>query len=304
VRKIVERLAALEERPGISPDHLALESCLLEWRERVLPAIRKVFPDPELAVSRITAALAEDRPIAALVTQIPNVKVVRDSAAEFFTSIAGISALHDAFSPWRDRSPADSAVSAVDERVTDWFAAAWQGDGPGLNKLSAETGVDADILAWAGHQLVRPFFHRLGELLAPHLRAAETPKLTAGCPCCGGPPRFGRYARDEGRRHLWCELCDVQWLFRRITCAYCLNSNHEELGFLTVSGLEHYRIDFCRDCKGYLRSIDESKLPEGHSTDFLLEEVGTLNLCLAAEKEGWRPGAVLVDSQSDRGPRK
>ncbi|MBU1702281.1 MAG: formate dehydrogenase accessory protein FdhE [Candidatus Eisenbacteria bacterium] len=287
------RLSCLMGKPGISSENLALESCLLEWREKVLPNIRLEFPDPELKPEQVIAALLADRPVAELVTQIPNVKVIQKAAAEFLKSITSINTFKNGFKPWFDHLPDGAAEIAEDERITDWFAYSWQGDRAGHEKLALATGMDPDLLAWAGNQLTRPFFHRLGELLAAHQPAEGPPKLTVGCPCCGGPPRLGRYARNEGQRYLWCDLCNIQWAFRRVTCAFCLNTEHEKLGFLTVDGIEHYRIDVCKACSGYLRSIDERDLPEDHRTDYLLEDVGTLHLSMAAEKDGWQQGVIL-----------
>jgi FdhE protein len=172
------------------------------------------------------------------------------------------------------------------------MTAAWRSDRDTLADLSTRVGVEPDLLEWAGRQVARPFFHRLGELLAGQPIADVENASVAGCPCCGGAPRFGRYERHEGRRFLWCDLCNIQWSFRRLTCPFCLNKDHEKLGYLSIEGVENYRIDVCEVCRGYLRSLDERGLPGDARVDFVKEDVGTYHLCLAAEKEGWRPGEV------------
>ena len=101
---------------------------------------------------------------------------------------------------------------------------------------------------------------------------------------------MARLAREEGQRLLWCDLCDVQWRFPRITCPFCGNSDHEKLGYLQSDELPNYRIDVCEVCHGYLRAKDERNLPEGDRVDFTIEDVGTLHLCMAAEKQGYRTG--------------
>jgi hypothetical protein len=187
---------------------------------------------------------------------------------------------------------AEGATEQRQEALARWFAASWKGDGRQLHEMSDDIGTDPDVLVWTGRQLARPFFHRLGELLAPHPAFAAWIAQRAGCPSCGGTPRMGRYEEEEGRRHLWCDLCDLEWVFPRITCPFCMNGDHTKLGFLSIEGQEQYRIDVCEVCHGYLRAVDERKTPEGSQVDFLIEDVGTLHLCVLAEKRDYRQGTV------------
>lgn len=185
-----------------------------------------------------------------------------------------------------------------EDALAAWFTAVWRRDQDSLQRLASEAQVPADLFDWAGRQLCRPFFHRLGELLGaatsgPH--GAREPRAT--CPACGGPPQMARLEREEGRRYLWCGLCDVQWAFKRVACPFCGNSRHDQLGYLAVEGNERDRIDVCEVCRGYLRTVVERGMQEGVQIDFLVEDVGTLHLCMVAEGRGYRPGAAGGDSE-------
>ena len=79
----------------------------------------------------------------------------------------------------------------------------------------------------------------------------------------------------------------MEWTFSRIQCPFCGNQDAKQLGNLEPEGWEVYRIAVCELCKGYLRTIDERKLPEGRSADLSKEEIATLHLCFIAEREGY-----------------
>ncbi len=66
-------------------------------------------------------------------------------------------------------------------------------------------------------------------------------------------------------------------------CPFCL---HPESQFITLSGIDMYRIYFCEKCQGYLKTIDESRAGNA-PLDMAWEQVSTLFLDALAMKEGY-----------------
>ncbi len=280
-------LAGLKEKPGVSPDLLALESRLLAWRESLAEEIRSAYPDPEPDPSKLAAALEDGRTLTTALNPLPETALLSKAATGFRESIEGILPLSAELSRWMTD---EGSAGCREEVLALWFTASWKLDRKKLAALAESAKIQVDLLEWAGRQLARPFFHRLGELLSASRPADTETAAAAYCPSCGGAPRMGRYEREGGRRFLWCDLCNIQWPFRRLTCPFCLNQDQKKLGYLVPEGMHNYRIDVCEVCRCYLRAIDERDLPEGSRVDFLLDDVGTVSLCMTAEKEGYRQG--------------
>jgi FdhE protein len=278
------RLAALEGQPGISQDLIALESRLLGWCEVSLAEIRERYPRPLPEDEALKTALRETPPLVATVDPLPEEALLETAAAQLATLIEdSLPGLHT-LALWLRRG----------ENRERFFLAATRGERPVFEELATAADLDPDALSWVGRQLARPFFHRLGELAAAHWPQDAGAAPAPGCPCCGGPARLGRYAHEESRRYLWCDLCDIQWPFPRITCPFCLNRDHEKLGFLTIEGVSNYRIDVCESCRAYLPAIDERELPEDQRTDFVAASIATVPLGMAAEKRGYHPGQLAA----------
>lgn len=283
-------LASLRGRSGVTEELLVIEERLLAFRHELLSVIETKVPtlaDGE----RTRSALTSGTPLVTLCDPDPGQSLLEQSRQRLLGALAesvdALASLPQWFAALSDHERA--------ARTADWFAAAWRDDRAAMQRLSAQARVDAEVLHWSGRHLARPFFQHLATPLRGHELLREQWSGTAGCPHCGGTPRFGRYAHAEGQRFLWCDLCDLEWYFPRITCAFCLNQNHQTLGYLKIEEDQEYRnnrIDVCEECHGYLRSVDERERPEGVQVDYLIEDVGSLELCLAAEREGYRSGKV------------
>jgi len=299
-----DRWASLAGRPGLSPDILELESALLDWRTSVGERLEGGYPLASADPSPLSGLTGDARPeelpqdsrtprdpegasrcLAARIDPLPPADVLFAAASDL---LALIESRLPSCAPlarwWNPQTGRD----ARDRFAADWFTAAWRRDGAAMEGLSKAVGLDADLLAWCGRELCRPFFHRLGRL--PSAAASDPSLANAACPVCGGPPRMARLEREEGHRFLWCDLCDVQWAFRRVTCPFCGNADQKELGYLAIEGLDSHRIDVCEKCRGYLRTVAERGMPEGQRIDYLAEDAGTPHLCLVAEGKGYRPG--------------
>jgi FdhE protein len=293
-----QELASLRGRSGVTDELLALEDGLLAFRTARRAAIAP-RPNPP-STEQLHALMTAGTPLVSQIDPLPDDPVLA-TARDQLLEIVGeqVPALGD-LPPWFAGLPEIERAS----RTRDWFGAAWRSDPTELESICAATGIDADLLLWAGRHLARPFFQALAGLIREDPLLSEQWSGSAGCPSCGGPPRFGRYAHAEGERHIWCDLCDLEWYFPRITCAFCLNQNHKTLGYLKIEeegDYQDHRIDVCEECHGYLRAVDERGRPEDARVDYLIEDVGSLELCLAAEHKGYRPGTVSGRADASSG---
>lgn len=107
--------------------------------------------------------------------------------------------------------------------------------------------------------------------------------LQGKCPVCGGRPNFALLDKEDGKRYLYCGLCEVKWRFHRLSCPYCLNNESQ---FITVEGMEKYRVYFCDQCRGYIKTIDERRAG-GADIDLFWEDIKTLQLDILAINEGY-----------------
>ena len=136
-------------------------------------------------------------------------------------------------------------------------------------------------------------------------RAATTPVLEAlpevaralpvaaeerFCPACGGPPQVSVFvdsgeALVTGQRRLVCARCANEWVYPRMTCVACGETESSKLVVLAdPEQLPHLRIDACERCKRYIVSVD-ARL-EGHAVP-VVDEIAAIPLDIAAAERGF-----------------
>ena len=89
---------------------------------------------------------------------------------------------------------------------------------------------------------------------------ASTDEAAMLCPVCGSLPQL-IILRPEGegaRRSLLCSLCLREWLFRRVLCPDCSETDKEKLPYYTAAECRHVRVEACDTCRRYLKSVDLS----------------------------------------------
>jgi FdhE protein len=133
------------------------------------------------------------------------------------------------------------------------------------------------------------------ELYADRLKSKVDQEnwLKGNCPVCGSFPAMVRLRREDGKRMLWCNLCGTEWHFKRITCPFCSNDDHNSLRYFFVEEDSSekegaFRVDVCDKCKAYIKTIDERKLPESQKVDLYLENTNTIYLDLLAQRDGYQ----------------
>jgi formate dehydrogenase maturation protein FdhE len=169
-------------------------------------------------------------------------------------------------------SVADLPQFAV-ERVLPEVVDATVSSGParlrdGVVSVFCTAELPALIRAWLNNQPLTPFETYLARASAsPLLEAFTLPPAGEGqgggsCPSCGGLPQLSYFAISgealvSGPRYLVCSRCAKNWIFSRMTCAGCGETDGTKLPiFQDEKQLPHIRVDGCRTCKRYLLTID------------------------------------------------
>jgi FdhE protein len=109
------------------------------------------------------------------------------------------------------------------------------------------------------------------------------------CPRCGGLPQLSYFAVSgealvTGPRYLVCSRCAHNWIFSRMTCASCGESEGAKLPiFQEQEQFPHTRVDGCRSCRKYLLMFD---LRRDERVVPIVDELAALPLDLFAIDQG------------------
>jgi FdhE protein len=110
------------------------------------------------------------------------------------------------------------------------------------------------------------------------------------CPQCGGSPQVSVFvdsgeALVTGQRRLVCARCANEWVYPRMTCVACGETEGSKLVVLAdPEQLPHLRADACERCKRYIVSVD-ARL-EGHAVP-VVDELAALPLDITAVERGF-----------------
>jgi FdhE protein len=76
------------------------------------------------------------------------------------------------------------------------------------------------------------------------------------CSVCGSPPAMAQLiGTDPGSlRMLACGCCGNRWRYRRTGCPFCRNEDDHRLAVIAVEDQGGLRIDYCEQCRGYLKT--------------------------------------------------
>jgi FdhE protein len=166
--------------------------------------------------------------------------------------------------------------------ASDLFRAVLEKDDEGLTKMGKETDLDPKILQFLAQLALRPSLEELRKSVSEHMDKSGWDY--GYCPLCGSPPNMS-YFDKTGKRHLNCELCGEEWPHPRLNCPFCQNQEQKSLGYFHSEEEEGLRVDFCRKCNGYIKTVDKRILEDAAPMD--LEYLATLHLDLLASKHGF-----------------
>jgi FdhE protein len=180
----------------------------------------------------------------------------------------------------------------LERMVTSWLRGDAQ-DGMDVFLARAATAPVLEALPDVARAL--PINSSQGENpLQPHVVIAggeppATPQARL-CPACGGPPQVSVFvdsgeALVTGQRRLVCARCANEWVYPRMTCVACGETESSKLVVLAdPQQLPHLRIDACERCKRYVVSVD-ARL-EGHAVP-VVDEIAAIPLDIAAAERGF-----------------
>ena len=143
-------------------------------------------------------------------------------------------------------------------------------------------GCDPAPLAFLPRGFLSPLAEALSDLVTPSSGSARTPT----CPQCGWPPQVSVLDDEpdaQGTRRLVCALCATAWTFPRATCPACGVSGDQGLQFHVDEAMPHVRVEECRTCRRYLKSVDLRVI--GLAVP-LVDDLATVELDLWAAEQG------------------
>ena len=126
-------------------------------------------------------------------------------------------------------------------------------------------------------------------LQPPDPSQGENPQARV-CPACGGAPQVSVFvdsgeALVTGQRRLVCARCANEWVYPRMTCVACGETEGSKLVVLAdPEQLPHLRVDACERCKRYIISVD-ARL-EGNAVP-VVDEIAALPLDMTAVERGF-----------------
>ena len=169
-----------------------------------------------------------------------------------------------------------------------------------LERLAASLECEPVQLEFFPRAFLQPIAEALAEcharMGALSTRVEETAGATGprdvperACPLCGWPPQVA-VVRDEpevkGRRLLVCSLCATSWSFPRSMCPNCGETRAEQLIYHVSDSMSHVRVEECRTCRAYLKSVD---LREHGSAAPLVDDLASVELDLwSDDRDLWK----------------
>jgi FdhE protein len=184
----------------------------------------------------------------------------------------------------KDRAALEQAVKRVQAEpawVRDVIEAFLSGDERRITTMSQEITISPMVVKFLAQMALQPSMRSLRESTAEVIQGYTWDY--GYCPLCGSTPNMA-YLSDEGKRFLHCELCGYEWHYPRLKCPFCGEERAKELGYFTSEEDEGYRVDFCKKCRRYVKTLDMRLI--GFPAPLELENLITLHLDVLAQKQG------------------
>ncbi len=157
-------------------------------------------------------------------------------------------------------------------------------DNKTLIKLGEKTDLASNALEFLARTAMKPSLSAIRNSVSD-IRFEEEGWDYGYCPLCGSQPDMA-YLDKIGKRYLHCELCGQEWPFPRLKCPFCQNEDHDTLGYFQSEQEEGFRVDFCRKCKRYIKTIDKRIFEE--TAPLELEFLSTIHLDILATEHGFK----------------
>ncbi len=168
------------------------------------------------------------------------------------------------------------------------LTASFRRDQPAIRIGATHRGLAPDLVWLVAELAVSPFIHSLQRSLfdrAEHdaLHDALDTFARGYCPACGSWPAVAEVVK--GHRTLRCSFCAAAWELPTYACIYC---GEQDAAFVTAAPNEERkdrRVELCRTCGGYLKTIDLEALSPFPL--LAISDIETTDLDVAAMEHGY-----------------
>ena len=172
-----------------------------------------------------------------------------------------------------------------------------------VSEVAESRSLDRDIIFILAMISIRPSLEATASQLRDMVEDATWSRDY--CPVCGSSPAISelRQLKSDGaeglnpsgaERILYCSFCETEWRTRRLSCAFCGNTDQESLKYLYAEEEKGYRIDVCDKCKKYIKTVDSREITR--EVILPVEDIATLHLDIIAEEEGYKREAWLIQT--------
>jgi FdhE protein len=173
------------------------------------------------------------------------------------------------------------------------LAASVARDQSAIRTGAAHRGLAPDLVWLVAELTVSPYVHALQRLLIAgavdeRVKFALETWNRGYCAACGSWPAVAEVV--GGHRALRCSFCASAWELPSYACIYCHHAGEQ---FVTAAPNEERkdrRIEICRACGGYLKSIDIAELSPFPLLS--ISDIETTDLDLAAMEHGYQRPAL------------
>jgi FdhE protein len=272
--KIVDKIDQLIQQKPMYQEALLVYKELLGFLDEIKPAI--AYDAGDASVREIKAR--EGFPLFSKV----DLPVDRKGSALLFQQLLE----HLASTKRKDKASLEQALERLKAEpgwVGDMIGAVLSGDEEKIITMSQEASLSPVVAKFLVHMALMPSMRSLRELTTEIIQGYAWDY--GYCPLCGSAANMA-YLSDEGKRFLHCELCGFEWSYPRIKCPFCGEQRTNKLGYFTSEEEEGYRVDFCKRCKRYIKTLDMRVI--GFPAPLELENLITLHLDVLAQQQGLR----------------
>jgi FdhE protein len=186
----------------------------------------------------------------------------------------------------KDKAALENALRRVEtdsQWITSVITAFLSNDETTIVNMAEEVSLEPMVLKFLTHMALKPSLNSLKESVSQRI---QKDSWNYGyCPLCGSSPDMA-YLNEEGKRFLHCELCDSAWYYPRLKCPFCENSEPKELGYFASEEEEGFRVDFCRKCSRYIKTLDMRVIDSPEPLE--LQNLITLHLDILAHEQGFK----------------
>jgi len=180
------------------------------------------------------------------------------------------------------------AVSSGNIEVGSLLTASFKRDQAAIRSGATHRGLAPDLVWLVAELAVSPFIHAIQRALFDRaegnpLRDALGVWAHGYCPACGSWPAVAEVV--AGHRTLRCSFCATAWELPAYACIYC---GEKDAPFVTAAPNEERkdrRVELCRTCGGYLKTIDLDELSPFPL--LAISDIETTDLDVAAMEHGY-----------------